>query len=1086
MLFSWFLQVVRRLMAGFRTRNQSSRGTHSIQRKIVIAGTDLEVFRLADLFDSYSIGRNIHLIFEVGFMKNTKLQSPLRNSGLSDLFTGNGYRIPSAICLLVALLGVGVSAQNVWTHHNDNGRTGANLQETQLSTSTVNVNQFGKLYTYIVDADVYTQPLVIQNVTIPGRGVHDVVYVATMNNSVYAFDAASQSSALPLWQVNFNNPAAGIGPVPGSATAISDNIRPGGSLGIMGTPVIDESTGTMYLVARTALNGGAPYSQYLHALDITTGAEKFGGPVLITASVPGSGLDAVSGVVTFNPLQENQRAALALANGNVYIAWASQGDYNPYHGWVIAYNAQTLQKLGSAFNTSPDGSMAGIWQSGQGPIVDASGNVYYMLGNGSFSADRGGRNYGESLVKLDSGLQTVLDWFVPSNWNDLNGGDVDFGSSGPLLLPNTNYAIGGGKSGIFFLLNTNNLGHYALGNTQIVQSFSASSGGEIHGGPVYWQGPLGRLLYIWPALDYLKAFSFNGAIFQTTPVSQSTYTAPAGSNPGGILSISADGSQAGSGILWASLPYNADAESGIVSGVLRAFDASNLANELWNSRMNLARDDVGNFAKFVPPTVANGRVFVPTFSNQLLVYGLLNSPPPASGSLTGSGASSSASVNMTTTGTADWALWPGYVHKATGGSQIPDLLALGAVQGAPYNGDARVLTWSDGTPTASGSSTAGFSLNNQGNGFVVSAPADTTLRILQVYVGGWASTGQLTAQLSDGSAPVYVDSHFSSSTGSYNAVYTLTYSAGSPNQRLYVTWQQVAGGGNLDLQGATLALAGSTPPPPPPPAPPAAPTGVTASQGTSTTSVTIAWNSVATATSYTVYRSATAGSTGSSIGSTATTSLMDSTVTPGTTYYYSVTASNAAGPSPSSPQVSGYAAVPVAGLGSLTGTVLTVTSPVNLTTTGTLDWAHWYGYDHKATGGGQISNFTLLGGGTAGNYSGDARTLTWTDGTPTPTGSNTNGVSVWGKAYRFTVPADGTQRTVTVYVSGWASSGQLTATLSDGSATAYTSPVLSGAGTYDGAYSLTYSAASTGQQLVIVWQQVGGGGNLDLQGAALR
>ena len=304
-----------------------------------------------------------------------------------------------------------VAAQvNVWTQRNDNSRTGANLQETQLNTSTVNVNQFGKLFSYVVDADVYSQPLVVQSVTIPGHGVHDVVYVATMNNSVYAFDADNtQSGALPLWHVNFNNPSAGIGPVSTIDADAGGNIRSPGPVGIMGTPVVDQSTGTLYLVARTALvNGGTTYRQHLHALDITTGAEKFGGPVLITGAVPGSGYDNVGGVVTFNPLRENQRPGLALANGTIYISWASHNDVDPWHGWVMAYDAHSLQQIG-VLSTTPDGSEGGIWQSGQPPAIDSVGNLYFMIGNGSFSANQAGRNYGESLIKLDSGL-TILQW----------------------------------------------------------------------------------------------------------------------------------------------------------------------------------------------------------------------------------------------------------------------------------------------------------------------------------------------------------------------------------------------------------------------------------------------------------------------------------------------------------------------------------------------------------------------------------------------------------------------------------------------------------------------------------------------------
>src|SRR5262249_10665916 len=237
---------------------------------------------------------------------------------------------------------------NVWTHRYDNPRTGANLAETQLTTANVNPNQFGKLFSYAVDADIYTQPLVIRNVAIPGKGTHNVVYVATNNNSVYAFDADDNlgPNGQPLWHVNFNAP--GVTPVPAVDVGTLNSIRTPGPIGIMGTPVIDQATKTMYLVARTkeTAGGSAVYKQRLHALDIATGAEQFGGPVEIRASVPGIGYDNVGGLVTFNPRTQNQRAGLALANGNVYIAWASYGDTDPYHGWVMGYSAATLQQVG--------------------------------------------------------------------------------------------------------------------------------------------------------------------------------------------------------------------------------------------------------------------------------------------------------------------------------------------------------------------------------------------------------------------------------------------------------------------------------------------------------------------------------------------------------------------------------------------------------------------------------------------------------------------------------------------------------------------------------------------------------------------
>ena len=1053
---------------------------------------------------------------------------------------------------------------DVWTQHNDNARSGANLDETELNTTTVNVNTFGKLWSFMVDGDIYTQPLVIQNVNIPGQGVHNVVYVATMNNSVYAFDADDNQGAngQPLWHVSFINPAAGITPVPAAEVVNSNNIRNPGPIGVMGTPVVDRGTGTMYLVARTKENGS--YVQRLHALDIRNGSEKFGGPALIQASVAGSGNDKINGQIVFNPKTQNQRPGLALANGNVYIAWASHDDIPPYHGWVIAYGATSLAQTG-AFCVSPDGTMAGVWQDGQAPSVDAAGNVYVMTANGDFN---GVRNFGESIVKLNSSLSAVLDWFAPDNWSTLNFGDTDLGSAGVLLIPGTNRVVGGGKSGLFFVLDTGNMGHVQTGNGQIVQNFQVTTGGHIHGSPVFWSGPNGPMTYVWGEHDALKAFAYNGSTFTTTPATQSSFLAPNGM-PGGFLSVSANGAAAGSGIVWGSLPFAADAENAVVSGILRAFDASDLTHEIWNSRLIAARDDVGNFAKTVPPTVANGRVYMASFSNYLHVYGLLDSiPPGGGGQLSLSGVASTAAVDLTAVGTVDWAHWSGYDHKASGNGQISNVTSLGTTA-FNYNDDPRTFSWSDGTPTVTGASLhSGIYTNGVGAGFLVTVPADTTTRTLNIYAGGWSSRGAIYAHLSDGSAPDVTDTAFSGG-GHYGAVYTLTYHAASANQTLTVQWTQFSGGGNVEFQAAALTGGGGGPGQ-------AAPTGVNASDGTSATNVTIGWNAANGATSYSIYRSTVLGTQGSLLGPTASTSFTDSTPTPGTTYYYGVTATGAGGTSSLSAQDSGYAAlapapptgvtasdgtsttsvtvtwnasanatsytlyrstvpgtqgpaiggasaltltdtsaVPgttyyygvtatgpggtsalsaqdsgyasVAGVGgALSGSVATSTVAVNETATGIADWAHWPGYDHKATGGGQISNVTAVGTGMS-SYANDPRTLSWSDGTPTASGSSASGLYITGagKGFSITAPADTTTRTLKVYVGGWSSSGKLMAHLSDGSAVDYVDATPTGGGQYDAVYTLVYSAASAGKLLTVQWLQLAGYGNVTLQGAVL-
>jgi len=515
---------------------------------------------------------------------------------------------------------------SVLTQHNDIARTGANLNETILNCSNVKASQFGKLFSRSVDGQIYAQPLYVPGVSIADNGIHNVVYVATMNNSVYAFDADDPNASKPLWKVNLGPPVPYQDTV---AAGAPSNINP--LIGITSTPVIEPLTETIYCVAKTKENSS--YFQRLHALDITSGHEKFGGPVLIQATVSGTGEGSVSGTLSFNPRRQLNRPALLYLDGVIYLAFGSHSDFSPYHGWVIAYDATTLQRV-AVFNSTPTGRRGGIWQAGQGLAADENGYIYFMTGNGSFDYNTGGANLGMSFVKLATPDLSVVDWFTPYNVVGLNDGDKDLASAGPLLLPGTNLVVGGGKEQMLHLLNRSNMGHFHAGsNSQIVQNFQATAG-HIHGSPIYWNSPnQGPLIYIWSEEDYLKAFKLlNGSAFQTTPVAKSTMAVPAGM-PGAMLSLSANQSVAGTAIVWASHPYAGDAVVKTVPGILRAFDASNISTELWNSKQNAARDDLGNFGKFCPPTVVHGKVYLATFSNQLIVYGLL-SPPSLQVSIT--------------------------------------------------------------------------------------------------------------------------------------------------------------------------------------------------------------------------------------------------------------------------------------------------------------------------------------------------------------------------------------------------------------------------------------------------------------------
>lgn len=506
------------------------------------------------------------------------------------------------------LVSVSMSAQvSVLMQHNDAARTGANLAETVLNVSNVNVTQFGKLFTRSVDGQMYAQPLVVSNVNIPGKGARNVVFVATMHNSVYAFDADDPAANSPYWSVN-------LGPsVPSQDTGTGD-IQP--EIGITATPAVDPSSNTIYVVAKTKESGS--YLHRLHALDLSSGQEKAPGPVLISASVPGNGDGNNGGVISFNHLVQLNRSALLLLNGRLYVAFGSHGDKSPAHGWILGYDAATLQRT-AVFNSTATGWLGTIWQAGQGMAADAAGYLYLITGNGAFNYSTGGQDLGQSFVKLSTPNLTVVDWFTPYNYANLNAVDFDLGASGPLLIPGTNLLVGGGKESVFYLLDRSQLGHFnAGGDTQIVQSFTAGAG-HIHGSPVYWNGPGGPFIYLWSEQDRLKQFRF-GSVFQTTPVATSDMTVPPGM-PGGMLAISAAGNAPGSGILWAAHPLG-DSNPATVPGILRAFDAADVGTELWNSLENAPRDDVGNFAKFCAPTIANGKVYMATFSNRLVVYGL--------------------------------------------------------------------------------------------------------------------------------------------------------------------------------------------------------------------------------------------------------------------------------------------------------------------------------------------------------------------------------------------------------------------------------------------------------------------------------
>ena len=503
---------------------------------------------------------------------------------------------------------------SVTTYHNDNSRTGQNVSETVLTPSNVNVTQFGKLFSQTVDGYVYAQPLYLPNVNIAG-GVHNVLYVATEHDSVYAFDADNNtgSNASPLWQVSFINPSKGISTVSSNDVGCSDLVP---EIGITSTPVIDTSSNTIYVVAKTKENG--KFFQRLHALDIATGAEKFGGPVVLKAAVPGTGDGSVNGMVHYDPLRQHQRAALLLLNGNIYIASASHCDIGPYHGWILTYSASTLAAT-AAYNSTANGGLGGFWAAGGGPAADSSSNVYFVTGNGTFDPSTG-RDFGDSIQKFAppaSHRLKVLDFFTPYNQAALNQSDADLGSGGVTLLPDQTGAhphllVQAGKEGTIYLIDRDKMGHFnPNNNNQIVQSLDEIIGG-MWSTPAWWN----NTVYFGGSYDFLRAFSFNPSteLLSTTSVGSS----PNFYNfPGPVPSISANGN--GNGIVWA---IQTEGYSSGTSEILHAYNATTLSSELYNSTQNAGRDDAGGAVKFAVPTIANGKVYVGAVQ-KVNVYGLL-------------------------------------------------------------------------------------------------------------------------------------------------------------------------------------------------------------------------------------------------------------------------------------------------------------------------------------------------------------------------------------------------------------------------------------------------------------------------------
>ena len=530
----------------------------------------------------------------------------------------------------------------VLTFHNDQFRSGQNLNETILTPKNVNVKSFGKRISYPVDGQVYAQPLFVPNVDMRGA-MYNVVYVATENDSVYAFDADKTRAAAPLWRTSFIRRPSVI-PVPARKLYLkykTQDLFP--QVGITSTPVIDQTSGTIYVVAFTWERGS--YVQRLHGLDIATGKERRGSPVVIRASIEGKGYDNYNGIINFRPDRGNQRAALLLYKGIVYICWAAFGDTDSYHGWIIGYNATTYRQVATAiYNDSPDGEEGGIWMGGAGPAVDKDGYMYLATGNGDYNLSAGGRNAGDSFIKLSiqHGL-SLVDYFTPFNQVCLDGRDSDLGSGGVLLLPDQlgrhpRLLIGIGKEGRVYVIEREHMGHFANDpglacNTarekrtdidKIVQELPPNTVGSLFGVPAYWSGAKnsGQFIYVGGFRNKVRAIplSRTGVLASHSSSAGVEKLRFSGATP----AVSSNGNVPGTGIVWINSPSDCNATGCAPKGhgTLRAYDAMNLGREIYNSEQNAARDRVDSYVKFSVPTVANGEVFVGTGS-RLDVYGLL-------------------------------------------------------------------------------------------------------------------------------------------------------------------------------------------------------------------------------------------------------------------------------------------------------------------------------------------------------------------------------------------------------------------------------------------------------------------------------
>jgi hypothetical protein len=682
------------------------------------------------------------------------------------------------LCLAFLSCAAGAAAQNVTTQHYDIARSGANTNESILTTSNVNTGSFGKLFSQTVDAQVYAQPLYMSAVTISGKGTHNVVFVATENDSLYAFDADTNggANASPLWKITLLDAAHGAA---SGATAVpngdvsTDDINP--LIGITGTPVIDPSTNTLYIVGKTKENGN--YVQRLHALDITTGSEKFGGPVALSGTVSGNGNGSSGGTLNWDPKWENQRAGLLLLNGIVYIPFAAHGDNGPWHGWILAYNASTLKQT-SAWCASANGIGAGVWMSGSGLAADTDnpngtspgGRLFIATGNGTFDASRPYTNtmdYGDSIVRLEitNGVMKVADSFTPLNQSTLNSEDRDVAAGGVLLLPDqssgghTHLLVQTGKEGRIYVVDRDNMGGFSSSSDNIVEEIPVNNSGQTNQnfqiGGVWGMPAFGNnTVYIWASDDNMKSFPLSGGKISTTPSKTASQSA---SFPSPTPVIASNGS--GNPILWTVQTDNYNSNG---NADLRAYDATNIGTTLYDSSTNSSRDNPGESVKFVVPTVINGKVYVGA-NGALAVYGLLNGSPQASAPSISPGAESfTGSINVTIT------------DSTPGASIFYSTSGTATTSSTPYTGPITVNT----TETLSAIASAPGYLQSSPTSEIYTLQTQTLMPTFSPAPGSYGSTQTVTISDASPTPTIYYAINGPASTSSTPFTGTATVTVG--------------------------------------------------------------------------------------------------------------------------------------------------------------------------------------------------------------------------------------------------------------------------------------------------------------------